>query len=184
MPNRNSVIATFIALFLFLGQGNFCAAQIQSFHIDESQSSVTFEATHLGVLKVRGQFQNFSGTLVFTAGELTQVESKIKVKSIDSGDISRDRSLLDEGYLNATMYPSIHFKSTSVKNDIITGVLTIKAVKKEMEIPYHLKKNKSGFLITMTTQLDRNDFNLDFGAMDALVGDKVHIELEIVGLPN
>ena len=174
----------FAALFLLMGQGNFCVAQVETYRIDKNQSSVAFEVTHLGVLKVNGQFQDFSGMFVFVEEKLTQIESKIDVESIDTEDKSRNESLVDEGYLNAKEHPFIHFKSISVKDNVITGLLTIKEVEKNIEFPFHLKKKKDFFQITISTMVSRKGFNLDFGAMDALVGDEIRIELKIVNLPN
>lgn len=165
-----------------MGQVNFCIAQTKIYPIDASKSSIAFELTHLGVLKVNGQFRDFSGIFVFDDEKLIQVESKIEVKSIDTEDKSRDQSLVDEGYLNAKEYPFIHFKSVTVENNLITGMLNIKGVEKNIETPFHLIKNKELFELTISTEISRMDFNLDFGAMDALIGDRIQIELKIVTL--
>ena len=174
----------FAPLFLLTGQGNFCMAQVETYRIDKNQSSVAFEVTHLGVLKVNGQFKDFSGMFVFVEEKLTHIESKIEVESIDTDDTSRDQSLVDEGYLNAKEHPFIQFKSISVKDNVITGLLTIKEVEKNMEFPFHLMKKKDFYQITISTLLSRKDFNLNFGTMDALVGDEIRIELKIANLPN
>jgi len=167
-----------------MGQGSFCLAQPKTYQIDASKSSIAFEVTHLGILKVNGQFRDFSGVFIFDEEKLIHLESKIEVNSINTEDKSRDQSLVDEGYLNAKEYPFIHFKSISVVNNLITGMLTVKGVEKNIEIPFHLTKNKDLFQIAMSTQLSRSDFNLDFGAMDGLVGDRIQVELKIVNLPN
>ncbi|MFN2608654.1 MAG: YceI family protein [Acidimicrobiales bacterium] len=90
-----------------------------TYGIDASHSSVGFTARHLMVSKVRGRFGTFSGTIVVAdPPEQSSVEVTVDTASIDTGDAKRDEHLRSADFLNVEEYPSMTFKSTSVK---VTG---------------------------------------------------------------
>ena len=186
MLNKAIIIKNLIALFLFLGQGIFCFGQTQEYKIDLANSTVTFLVSHMGVLTVTGEFQEFSGTLGFDEQELLSIESSIVVESINTKDNSRDTTLKSEGYLDVKNYPLIIFTSTDIKvtssSKTIKGSLKIKGVTREIELSYKKIKSKNPELtfIKISTQISRKDFDLDFGPMDVLIGNNVKVELKIV----
>lgn len=170
---------------MILGQVFFCFSQIQEYKIDLANSAITFKISHMGVLTVKGEFQKFSGTLVFNEQELLSIKSSIVVESIHTKDNSRDATLKNEGYLDVKNYPLISFTSTDViitsSSKEIRGILKIKGATKEIELPYKKIKSKNPELnfIKISTQISRKDFNLDFGPMDVLISNNVKVELKI-----
>ncbi|NAS31890.1 hypothetical protein GTQ40_12960 [Flavobacteriaceae bacterium R38] len=166
-------------LFITGGQCSLCFAQTTVYQIDYQKSKVAFSIAHMGFLTVKGQFDDFSGKLAFNSnGVLQTIESKISVKSIHTGDESRDKSLRSDAYLDADKFPQIRFYSSEINpsTHIITGFLKIKEVEKKISMPF--KINQKG-LITISTTLKRSDFKLDFGATDVLIGKNINVELEL-----
>jgi polyisoprenoid-binding protein YceI len=159
-----------------------CYAQTESYEIDIKQSTIAFSITHMGLLTVEGRFTGFTGNMVVDAQkQLKDIQSTISVHSIDTGDSSRDQTLRSKAYLDESTYPHITFRATQITTNTITGILQIKEVKKEIQLPYTIlnAKNTDVIGIQMTTTLSRNDFKLDFGAMNMLIGDDIDIELFI-----
>ncbi len=167
-----------------LGQSSFGFAQTETFKIDAEQSTISFEVTHLGVLTVEGEFQDFSGSFTISNSRLLNLESAIEVSSINTKDTSRDKTLIDETYLNASNFPLINFHLVRIENTskrkLLYGQLEIKGVLKDISMPYEMTKMKTHYCLKITTILSRKDFNLDFGPMNALIGDKISVEIKLI----
>ena len=58
--------------------------------IDPVHSSVNFSVRHLMVSKVRGKFENFSGTITVDADGTPSVTAEIDVTSLNTGNEQRD----------------------------------------------------------------------------------------------
>src|SRR5437868_2827290 len=100
---------------------------------DPFHTQVEFSAKHLGMMTVRGHFNEVSA-----GGEIhpddparTKVEATINTASIRTHNEQRDKDLRSSNFLEAEKYPTITFKSTKIKADSaekgsLTGDLTIK----------------------------------------------------------
>jgi polyisoprenoid-binding protein YceI len=101
--------------------------------IDRAHSDLKIIARHLMVTKVRGTFDNLSGTIV-VAEDPTQstVEVVAKAATVTTGTADRDNHLRSPDFLDAENHPEIVFKSTKLtpKNDrwILSGDLTVRGV--------------------------------------------------------
>jgi len=118
---------------------------------------------------------------------LQSIDGSIRVASIDTDDTKRDGSLRSDAYLDEEAYPLIVFHSTQIVTGVepsIIGKLKLKDQEREIRIPYTYRISDSGTkcFITLSTSILRSHFQLDFGPMDALVGDEVRVELEVVGM--
>ncbi len=176
MQNK-SLSILFLALLFYFGRGNSIYAQNQTLFIDDKASEVSFKVKHLGVLNVKGQFSKFSGTIHYREGKLTQLESAIKVNSVNTDDKSRDETLLSSAYLDVKTFPVISFSSTAITSHQIIGLLKIKNVEQEITMPYELSEDS---VLIISTDISREDFKLDFGSMDSLIGDRIEVKLRIV----
>ena len=112
--------------------GNLCLgfSQTKEYAIIPKESRISFKVSHMGFLTVNGEFHEFSGKLLLTHGKWQGLKSDIRVKSIDTKDTTRDKTIVGDGYLNANTYPLITFTSSRITNDTLTGYLTIKGVRK------------------------------------------------------
>ena len=162
--------------------------------IDPVHSEVGFSVRHMMVSKVRGRFTEFSGDIVTGENPAdSSVTAEITLSSIQTGEENRDNHLRSPDFFEAENYPTMTYKSTSVKPHgddwTVEGELTLKGVTKS--VPLHLELNgfgpdayggtRAGF--TATGEINRRDFNVSFSAPmangGAVVSDKISLHLEI-----
>lgn len=139
----------------------------------------------MGFLSVEGTFREFEASLILEKDLISQVEGEIWVASINTEEPSRDETLLSEGYLDAEQFRSIHFSSSFIDKEIsgytITGTLRIKGEERTVTIPCGIiiEQDQSVHLNGKIT-IKRSTFNLDFGSMDALIGDEIQVSVQLV----
>src|ERR1700681_1250222 len=109
--------------------------------IDPAHSEATFQVRHL-ITKVRGSFAEFAGTIEFNEAqpERSSVAFTIQAASIDTNQPDRDTHLRSEDFFHVEKFPTISFKSTSVKaggaNQFeVAGPLTIRGVSNDIVLP-------------------------------------------------
>ncbi|MEQ1869858.1 MAG: YceI family protein [Vicinamibacterales bacterium] len=166
-----------------------------TYAIDKSHSEVFFQVRHL-ITKVRGRFSDFTGTVTLNEAHPDQchVDFTIQAASVDTSSTDRDTHLRSADFFHVEEHPTLTFHSTKVvkkssEHFLITGNLTIRGVKKEVELPTtflgHAKDPWGGARVGFEAELtvNRKDFGLVWNAaLEAggfLVGDDVHIHLSI-----
>ena len=162
--------------------------------VEPMHSEVGFSVRHLGLSKVRGRFNSFSGTL--TVGDdatASSVEATVDMASVDTNNADRDGHLLSTDFFNADAHPQMTFRSTSVTDDTLAGDLTINGITKPVsfDLEFHgvavdgYDTTRAGF--SATARILRSDFGIDFnaplGVDGMLIGDKIDISLEIQAVP-
>ena len=183
----NSFTTALIASFIFVNTG----VASQTFEVDPSHASIGFKIEHLVISKVKGDFREFSATLVLDdEGRLDEASSNIKVASIDTGITKRDDHLRGADFFDANQFPEITFKSKNVKQsegvDILVGDLTIHGVTKEVELPFTIKgpvkgpmgKTRIGF--EASTIINRKDYGLTWNKVMETGGFVVGENLELL----
>jgi len=183
----NSLITALIASFIFVNTG----VASQTFEVDPSHASISFKIEHLVISKVKGDFREFSATLVLDdEGRLDEASSDIEVASIDTGNTKRDDHLRSADFFDVNNYPKIHFKSKSVNrssgNNILVGDLTIHGVTREVELPFKIKgpvkgpmgNTRIGFEASMV--INRKDYGLTWNKALETGGVIVGEELELL----
>ncbi len=97
--------------------------------IDKVHSSVNFRISHMGFSSYTARFTDFDATLNFDRArpEAMSVTATIDARTLQTNypltDIDFDAQLTGAAWLDATKYPAITFKSTSV---VLTGPNTAK----------------------------------------------------------
>lgn len=163
--------------------------------IEPAHSEVGFTVRHLGLSKVRGRFNSFSGSAEIndptTASSVTAV---IDLSSVDTNNPDRDGHLRSSDFFNAEAQPEMRFVSTSVSDDTLAGTLTINGVTKQVELDLEFHgvvvdgygMTRAGF--SAEGEIKRSDFGIDFNmpiGMDGmLISDKVKINLEVQLVPQ
>ncbi len=178
----SSILKTILTLVCLLGHVSYMLGQVSTYQIDTVRSSISFTVKHMGFLTVEGAFTSFSGTVVRTADKkLKSIESQIITKSMTTNNIQRDEIVLSDTYLNAVDYPHITFRSLRINDNQITGLLQIRGIEREvtLDMAYKMETNTDDSYIRCKTILKRSDFDIVFGAMESLVSNEIHIELEI-----
>jgi len=163
--------------------------------LDPSHSEIGFSVRHLMVSKVRGRFEQFSGSFV-TADrpEDSSVEATIDLQSIDTNSPDRDAHLRSADFFHVEEHPTMTYRSTGIRADgdvwIVDGELSLHGVTRP--VPLVLELN--GFLpespfgdtrvgFSARGEINRDDFGINFNAPleggGVVVGNKIQIALEI-----
>jgi len=190
--NKGLAVAV-ILLAVGLVAGTTRAAD--TYTIDRAHSSIQFIVKHLVVTKVKGEFNEFAGTILYDDKDIVKssVEVTIKAASIDTKDAKRDDHLRGPDFFETAKFPEITFKSKRIEKTgdgfAAVGDLTMHGVTKEIRIPFTI----AGVItdpwgnvrlgLSAETELNRQDYGvswskkLDNGGLVA--GDDVQIELEV-----
>jgi len=167
-----------------------------TYKIDPSHSNIGFKVKHMVVASVRGEFDDFSGTIEYDPDNVANcsVSVTIQASSANTKNKERDENLVGEGFLDATKHATITFTSTSVKKTddgyVATGDLTIRGVTKSVDLAFEVNGpivNPWGQTIigveTQRLKINRHDFgvswnkSLDNGGL--VVGDDISIEITV-----
>ena len=173
------------------------SAQTTQWKIDPMHSEADFAIKHMAISTVHGTFHGLSGTINFDPADVTKssVEATIPVSTVDTGVTPRDNDLKSPRFFDAAQFPTMTFKSTSVRKDgdhyEVAGNLTLHGVTKPVVLKLEdLGKAQPGMDgksvhrgFTATTTIDRKDFGLTFNGTlksgDAVLADEVRIEIDI-----
>jgi polyisoprenoid-binding protein YceI len=162
--------------------------------IEPAHSEVGFTVRHLGLSKVRGRFNRFSGEVVIADDLATaRVTARIDLSSVDTNNTDRDAHLRTGDFFDAETRPEMVFVSTNATESSLQGELTIGGVTKpvSLDVEFHgvavdgYETTRAGFSATGT--ISRSDWGIDFnaplGVDGVLVSDKVALEFEIQLVP-
>ena len=168
---------------------------VGTYAIDVSHTRLGFAVRHMAVSKVRGEFKDFTGTLVLAEDPTAStIEVTIQAGSVDTHDENRDNHLRTNDFFDVENHPVWTFTSTAIRPRSATewdvdGDLTIRGVTKQVTLdatlegvvndPYGL--HRVGF--SASTSIVREDFGVSFNAAletgGVVVGKKVDIDLEV-----
>ncbi|MDF1570421.1 MAG: YceI family protein [Bacteroidales bacterium] len=159
--------------------------------IDASHSEVSFKVKHMMISTVTGYFENFNATAETDGDDFNNaaIEVSIDTGSVNTKNSDRDTHLKSDDFFNAEKFPEMVFTSTSFKNGILTGDLTIRDVTKEVSLeadfngiavdPYG--QTKAGF--ELTGEINRKDFGLKWSAVteagNVVVSDTVKLVIDV-----
>ncbi|HEX2177682.1 MAG TPA: YceI family protein [Nocardioidaceae bacterium] len=168
--------------------------------LDHTHTRIGFVARHAMVTKVRGSFNEFSGTAHIDEDVTkSSVKLAINVDSIDTRNADRDGHLRTNDFLDIENHPQISFESTSVRqiDDLtveVIGDLTIKGVSKPVAIEFEYQgsatdpfgNQRVGFEGSVV--INRKDWGITWNAAletgGVLVSDKITLEFEISAVKN
>jgi len=179
-------VCIFVMVFSILLIVSFALAEAEKWEIDKAHSNIYFDVRHT-YATVRGQFDDFSGTVKFDPDNMTvsSVKFEVKTKSINTGIPNRDNHLRSEEFFAANQYPFMIFESTGVKlkegnQYTLVGNLTIKGKTNEMAVPLTyfgtrenpLKKGKMVAGFETRFSIDRLEYQ---------VGPGKYFEMGVIG---
>jgi polyisoprenoid-binding protein YceI len=164
--------------------------------IDPVHSSVEFAVRHLMITTVKGRFADVQGTVVLDDARPSgsSAEITIQASSIDTREPQRDAHLKSADFFDAEKFPTLTFRSTSVRDwqdegFTLVGDLTIHGVTREVALDVTSEGRtrdpwggeRTGF--TATTKIKRSDFGLTWNQLletgGLAVSDEVKISLDI-----
>lgn len=167
--------------------------------IDASHSSVGFVVTHAMVTKVRGQFDDFDGTVTVTGENAADVDVHIRTASVNTNQTGRDEHLRSADFFEAETFPEMTFVGTGLEIEdaeefTLNGDLTIKGITRPVSLKVEtggMQRDAYGALragFEGVTTISRKDFGLTWNvALEAggvLVSDKIKIQLDIALVKN
>lgn len=158
--------------------------------VDPNHSAAHFSVRHLMVSNVRGEFGGVHGTIVFDDADPSKgtIEATIDATTVNTRVEARDRDLKGPNFFDVEKYPTITFKSTSVRaagenRFAVDGDLTIHGVTKpvtlQVEATPAVKDAKGNERrgAEATTKLSRKDFGVN--GTPTMVGDEVQITIDL-----
>jgi polyisoprenoid-binding protein YceI len=166
-----------------------------SLAVDMPHSYVGFEAKHMVIAKVKGQFEDFNASVYYDADHIENswVKAEIQVVSVDTRNERRDNHLRTSDFFDMEHHPTITFESTKVEardeHFVATGELTIRGVTKEVELEFEIlgpvdgMQGEQRYAANAWLEIDRHDFGvswnrtLDNGGV--VVADKVKIDINM-----
>jgi polyisoprenoid-binding protein YceI len=166
-----------------------------NWQLDPYHTQVEFSAKHLGMMTVRGYFDEVATTADIDPGhpETASVEATISTASIRTNNAVRDNDIRSSNFLEVDKFPVITFKSTSVEPSgpdryTLTGDLTIKGTTRPvvLEVLKYGEFSDPGMMghriaYSATSKINRKDFGLSFHAVldgRLVVSDEIQIMIE------
>lgn len=185
---------SFIPVAAMLALATPFAAQAAPYVLDKSHAHVKFEVGHLGFSTTHGQFRTFDAEIDFDPSnvEATTVSFTIDAASVDTLWDARDKHIRGKDFLDVTNHPNITFVSTGVTptgtdTADIAGDLTIRGVTKPITLqaklnklgpsPFNPNKTVAGF--TVTGEIDRTEFGVNYAAPAVSAIMPIRIDLEM-----
>jgi polyisoprenoid-binding protein YceI len=165
-----------------------------TWNIDPGHSDVSITARHFMVSKVRGQFNDFEGTIVTGESPLeSTVTATIKTASIDTRQPQRDAHIQSADFLDVENHPEITFQSTAIHENgdafKMDGDLTIRGTTRPVTLDLELvgigpdPYGGTRIGLSAKTTVSRDNFNIKYNPLletgGAVVGDKLEVSLEI-----
>jgi polyisoprenoid-binding protein YceI len=189
----------FLAVMALTG---FClsAAASTKYSLDTSHSSIGFNVTHLMISKVPGKFEKFEASFQLDekTGLIQDLQAKIDLDSVDTGDLKRDAHLRNPDFFGVRDAKNklvkdkqwMSFKSSKVetkggKTTSVLGDLTLNGVTKPVTLAVVQRgpakdpwgKTRVGF--EASTTIKRSDFGITWNkTLDAggvVVSDEVDV---------
>jgi polyisoprenoid-binding protein YceI len=167
-----------------------------TYHFDPVHSRIGFVARHAMVTKVRGGFDEFTGTLDIDGTDPSNSAARVTVEvaSVNTRNEQRDGHLRTNDFFDAPTYPQITFASTAIDyrgsdDFLVTGDLTIKGVTRSITLPLEYQGTaidpfgnvRIGF--EGSVEIDRRDWGVAFNAAletgGVLVSNAITLEFEI-----
>lgn len=180
-------------LALLVAAASFSTAAFaapETYVIDGTHTFPRFEYSHFGYSSQVSRFDKTSGKITLDrAAQTGSVDVVIDAKSVNTGYALFNEHIQGEDYFDTAKYPTITFKSSSMKFDgdklvAVDGNLTVKGVTKPVTLTvtsFHcmphpmLKKDACG--ANATTKIKRSEFNA--GKNAPYVSDEVTLTIPV-----
>lgn len=191
---------TLCAVLVMLLAGASPALSTDVYKSDPVHSSISFSVRHMVISNVKGTFDTFDAAITYDSGDImaSSVEVTVDAASVNTRHEKRDVDLRSENFLHVKAFPSLAFKSTSVRKNgdgyIAEGDLTIRGVTKKVELPFTVNGpvvspwGQTVIGVELHYRLNRHDFGVSWNkALDnggVVVGDEVKIEIQVEAIKD
>ncbi|MCP4041268.1 MAG: polyisoprenoid-binding protein [Gammaproteobacteria bacterium] len=186
-------LITAILILLTAPYGNIAFAA-DKYSFDQVHTQILFSANHLGFSNYHGEFHDYDGYFTFDPRDWSSSSVKVSIRaaSIDMDNKKWEARLRSRDFFFIEKYLKINFKSTRVeqldeKQGLIHGELTLLGVTRPVtlettfnRIGKHPMKDQQIAGFSAKTVINRSDFGMKYSL--PMVGDQVHIRLEVEGI--
>ena len=163
-------------------------------NIDQSNSEISFTVRKLLITTVKGNFQNFKGTLETEEDNfslLKNINFKAKIDSIKTDDETRDIHLRSADFFDMETYPYFTFTAGqfNVNEKKLEGELSIKNITKKLSLDVEYEsiagkeRSAKNLKLIMSGKVNRQDFGLSWNgkneAGEIIVGDQINLKANI-----
>jgi polyisoprenoid-binding protein YceI len=166
------------------------AAQIRSFHVDDTHTVLGFKASTL-LFDVPGRFTQYKADIAGdpAAPETAMVRLEIDTKSINTANATRDNHLRTPDFFDAAKYPKITFTSNEVRREgdrvVVHGTLVMHGVSKDLDLTFVTAEGMNGagvptWSYRATLPLDRLEFGIGAESVAAKISLKRQVELDLL----
>ncbi len=164
-----------------------------TWQIDPGHTEVGFVGRHFGLTKIRGRFTGVAGSVTIGHDPAeSSVEVTIDMRSVVSGDQSRDDHLRSGDFFDVDRHPSATYRSTSVSVEGTTGMIDGELTIKSVTRPVSLRVDYLGHatdpwgnervVFSATSRINREDWgltwNMPLGTGGLLVSKEIALEIE------
>lgn len=169
-----------------------------TWQIDPGHADVAFIGRHFGLTRVRGRFTGVEGAVVVGADLAdSTVDVTIDLRTVSSGDQSRDDHLRSPDFFDVDHHPFARFRSTVAtvvgsSEAAITGTLAGELTIKDITRPVLLEVELLGALtdpwggeravVSARATIDREDWGLTWNMLleagGLLVSKQIRLEIE------
>ena len=163
---RQGIQALFMFAALLTTSMVFAA---DTYTIDPNHTSFDFTVKHMMISNVPGEFDKFSGTIIYSPTDLanSKADVTIDVSSINTRIAKRDAHLNSPDFFDSAKFPSITFVGTKFTPTSITGNLTMHGVTKEVTIPVTIsgpvdEMGHQAIGITGSLTVNRQDYGINW----------------------
>lgn len=167
---------------------------MKTFTIDRNESEIAFSVKHMKISTVDGRFVDFNATMKSSKKDFSdaKIEFECNVNSINTKITERDNHLKSEEFFFTEKYPTMKFKSISMKKEadvyIVNGEMTIKDITRPLKLTgiHNILENngenkKHKFELDGT--LNRMDYNLKFNVMsgkgNSLISEEIKLKIHV-----
>lgn len=178
---------------LIASLGTTAHAEMATYELDPTHTTVYFTIDHIGYAKTLGLFTTVSGSFDYDAEtqELGDVNVSIDAASVESFNEARDAHVRKADFLDVDNHPTITFTASggtpaSDTTGQVTGNLMILGQTRPVTLdvtlnkaaPYPFGHKRDVLGLSMSTTIERSDFGMNYGVDNGLVGDTVAIQIE------
>ncbi len=160
------------------------AALAANWTVVAAQSSIGFSGTHAG-RQFKGSFQKWTAAIRFDPARLDEANATVRIDlaSAFTGDKTYDKTLPEGDWFNLKATPVATFQSTKFRPGaapgkyIADGILTLRAVKVPVSLPFTL--TMAGEMATMTGDVTLKRMAFGLGAESDASGEWVSLDIPV-----
>lgn len=171
---------------------SFVVLEGGSWSLDGAHSRLGFTVKHMGISETNGQFDKFTVKITTPNADFSgaTIELSAEAKSINTYLEMRDNHLRSADFFDVEKFPTLTFKSTSVKKGkgnkyAIVGDFTLHGVTKTVAlVGTHVgsSKNREGADIAglkVTGVIKRSDFGIGASMPTTALADEIYLNADL-----